>query len=229
MKVELDLVKDEVSLELAKLKRHIPFITAATLTKTAKQASIVLNKSTAKYIDRPKPITSKGFTIKPAKKKEQLPKAIVLMKKKIQYYFTPQIIGGSKRQTKIERVIVGIAKKKGYYLSGKYLVPVNSAPKDKYGNLRRSILKKMAKSSNWSYKKGKKEYFFVRNNVIYRAVARKSGSYKITPLAVAHQSVTYKARFPMGTIAGKITKKKLPKFYRQMVDQVKQEIRSKSK
>jgi len=116
-------------------RRQLPFATALTLTRIAKDAKEDLTREIPKRFDRPTPFTQRSVYMKAATKKTQ--SAEVWLKDFIgkgtpaAKYLAPQIFGGARDLKRFERRLdyAGILPK------GRFVMPTRDTPMDRYGNI----------------------------------------------------------------------------------------------
>lgn len=129
----------ETALRAEGLARKVPWVTARTLTLTAKDVQRELKAEMSRAFDRPTPYTLNSTFMKAATKTRL--EARVWLKDNpfgkgtpADRYLAPQVYGGQRRHKGMERALIAA----GVMRPGQYAVPAAGAQLDAYGNVKRS-------------------------------------------------------------------------------------------
>jgi len=152
-------------------KKELPFITAMTLTYTAKDAQAELTKQIPLQLREPTPFTRKGTGITPAKKTRLV--STVFIKDKQEDYLIYQVEGGTRKPR--NRVM---------------LTPGGNLKTNKYGNIPRTRMKTLTGKQNVFV--GKPKGRNLPSGVWSRHPAKNSK--RIKPEVIFINSATYKQK-----------------------------------
>lgn len=209
-------------------RKQLPFAVAKALTKTAQDVVKREKREMKRVFDRPVARTLNSMFIRPAKKTNLT--ASVQFKDgpskgtKARRYLRPHIVGGSRSHTPMERRLKHVFPTIGSV----YIAPAVGLKRTGKGKMHRgelvqilSQLKVLDKGNNITAKsrRGKKAFYFVKDNVIYRRMA---GERRIVPVLVLIRSPRYRKRFRFNEVAAKHATKRFPaRFQRALRDAVK--------
>jgi len=145
MRIQFKVNTDKLTASLLSAPKQLPFATALTLTRLAKDSADAVVAQLPKSFDRPTPFTLKAVSFSPASK--SVPKASVYFKdsnaasgKAKNEHIRPGAFGASARaQKKTEYLLTRL----GDLPSGWITIPGKTMPKDSYGNLPGAIYKQI--------------------------------------------------------------------------------------
>jgi hypothetical protein len=231
-----DFVKVDAIDVLAKFAgmrtKDVPFLTAYTLTKTAKD---VLDAERAKMVDvfdRPKEWTLNSLVMKSASKDEAEPSAIVYFRPGFGStpawrYLSPQVEGGARAHKSHEKRLISA----GLMHAGEFAVPGPGIKTDAYGNIPGSvielILSQVEAAEQWAgyqanatkrslkrrRRQGLGRYFYLRSDAAHAKARRavrpgiyyREGARDMVPVILFVASPRYQKRFPFHEVAKSTT------------------------
>lgn len=141
LNVKVDAREAIASLRI--LRKDIPFVMAAALTKTVQEAKKELEREMPRVFDRPTPFTLSALYVKPATKqrlyasvgvKDHAVKGNAASK-----WLWAQVTGGTRRRKGFEKLL----SRTGVITSGYYVIPTSIAPLDQYGNVKGGYITRM--------------------------------------------------------------------------------------
>ncbi|MGE4407062.1 hypothetical protein [Pseudomonas sp.] len=226
--------------ELDNLERHLPYATALALTRTAQEIKADLVDEMQDVFDRPTRWTLDSLYLEPAGKNKL--EARVWLKDEMAetaapgtpagQYLIPQVHGGGREFKGVEKMLY----RKGALAAGQYLMPGQTLPRDKHGNIGRGQLTRIlsgagvhteegytANSKSTSGKKkaqGRKglyeRYFLMRRGLSYIGIGERTawgkGSRDSIRLAIvfANRRPNYRAVLDFYGIAQELAEERLP-------------------
>lgn len=204
---EIDLTSElDFAIEWTKQhERQLPFSASQALNASVQGLRAVpgskqnnaltkLADTSKQYLDRPKPQTQKGFRATVAKKQnietEILPKDKPWKRNR---YLLGNVIGGQRAPKPFEAAFSSRAVTPTS--SSSKFVPTGALKPDKFGNVRRSQISKILDDVDT---KGRRTTFIGKPRGGDRpfGVYRRQSRYKLRPLFLLDQSISYEPRFP---------------------------------
>jgi len=209
MAIQLD-IKSELPTAIKWTNEHtrqLPFSIAQAMTASAKGLAAIpgskqksainaLAGSSKRFLDRPKPQTSTGFFATTANKRTL--QVLITPKDKPwdrNRYLSGNIFGGQRAPKPYE--IAFAAKSNGQITTGTRFVPTGAVKPDRYGNVSKANLRKILDSVGTGNRSGSNIFIGKPNGGARAAgVYRRERSYKLRPLFLVDNSLSYSARFP---------------------------------
>ncbi|WP_422491723.1 hypothetical protein [Endozoicomonas sp. ALE010] len=148
MSVEMDLFLDIEGLtrQLDQFRRRqVPFATALAMTRLGGIAKGEVEEEMQRVFDRPTRYTMNSLFLRPARKRDVNPKAVVWFRDwspkgtAATKYLTPEVHGGERNTKRSESLL----RRRGLLGSEEFLVPSRTAKLDRYGNISRGQVVKM--------------------------------------------------------------------------------------
>lgn len=186
--------------------RQAPFTIAKALTETAKHVRKAMGESTNTVFDRPTAFTRNAFAFMPARKDKL--QALVFAKDKQARYLKFQVQGGGRRVKGFEKRFGGEGE--GDEQSGmQHLVPTRRIKLNASGGVSLATIKAISANLNTSGKANR--YFIGKPNGAgqnagrgYGIYARVNNNKRLEALMVFANKPTYKKRFDMTAIGGRV-------------------------
>lgn len=194
------------------VQKQMPFAASQALNAVAFDARTALNGATRGYFDRPNKFTQSAFLVQKSSKRN----LIVAIYANDQpgrnraKYLRPEIQGGTRRAKGFERYFAGVAND-GTIPQGYALVPTRNVKLNAQGNVSMATLKQITKGLSGSKRGG----FFIgtpRHSTRPPGVYRRSRE-QLFAYFIAQPAPSYRSRFPMPDIAGKVVGRKFNGYF----------------
>lgn len=211
-------------------KKHLPFVTAITLTKTAQEIREESNQMIDKVFDRPTRYTQNSTWYKPANYKDQTIAAAVWIKDETTKgtpaaeYLLPHIWGKSRVAKRSEKAM----RARGLLKANQFIMPSKYAKLDRFGNIPRSQIIKMMSNigghrdrlqDSTNSKKSKRNRAKIKYFLFENADGSASGIWQrigdgLKPFILfTDKAPNYKKRFPFFEMTNRMLNKRLgPNF-----------------
>lgn len=234
----------ELSEDLKRIEKQIPFATALALTRTAQLVKKGTLDVMRKRLDRPTPITMNSIYVKPATKSKL--EARVWFKDAwgsgipADRYMQAAVYGGTRRHKRFEAALIA----RHIMQPNQYAIPQKEFL-NQYGNITGGLAKKVlsglgaaetisgyqanATNSRRSRKKGNAERFFVwhgldRSGGIWERKGTAWGD-AIRPVFLFTDAARYRARIPFEKIASNIVKAHLQREFGKALTEALRDMR----
>lgn len=222
-------------------RKHLPFVRALSLTKTAQHIQQkTLPAMLPRIFDRPAPFTMRGFYVIPAQKRDLSPEAAVQIKDGVTplpmgrggkigtpafNYLQPQIQGMPRRAKSHERQL----RRMGILGPDEYTVPGENMRLNKFGNLTGATYSKILADvlnldtrgndiasgyGQRTTKRGKRRYFY-HPNLRPRGIYMRTGTRTLIVALLFVKMPRYQKRFDFQGIGERVARKQFPIEFRK--------------
>lgn len=182
----------------------------------ARSALTALADQSSRFLDRPKPQTSKGFRATVANKRNL---SVLITPKDKPWsrnrYLSGNILGGARAPKPFE--IAFAANSKGNIPSGSRFVPTGAVKPDRYGNVSKSNLNKILQNINTQTKGNNVFIGKPVGNARPAGVYRREAKGALRPLFLVESSLNYTPRFPATRLAEQQVQRTFGIYLRQQL------------
>jgi hypothetical protein len=208
-------------------RRHVPFVTAYALTKTAKDIEAEAVAVMARVFDRPTRFTLNALFVKPATKTDLT--AAVRFKEGFGSipawrYLGPEVEGGRRAKKSHELAL----ERAGIMDANEYAVPAKGVKLDAHGNMRGGDITRILSAlganpdahqnttaRSKKRKPGRGTYLVVRGSTAPDGIYHRAGGRNIIPVILFVKPPTYQKRFPFYETAQRILQQRFSVNFRE--------------
>lgn len=232
--LKLDTNSAAMRRKLAELgSKHIPYAAREAINATAFHVRRGLQTEMDSAFDRPTPFIRKGLWVTKATKKNLSVKVWANTNGQGAYdtddaivkTLTPHIFGGPRKPKGFEKTLY----RKGLLKRGEYMVPGRSAPRDRYGNVKRGEYQKMLSQIGAFSEQGTQQNArtsVARRRYMWGTVSGTKGIWRVAKdrwipyFIVVPNAPRYKQRYDFYGVGRRIANYNLPREVSAAVDKV---------